>query len=63
MVVCRYGAEVEKYLDVYLKTPDLPKTQVAQALLARANARKAAGDELLTQAHQGLPRFLVVLSV
>lgn len=59
VVVCRYGAEVEKYLDVYLKTPDLPKTQVAQALLARANARKAAGDELLTQAHQGLPRFLL----
>ncbi|EKM74787.1 hypothetical protein AGABI1DRAFT_132904 [Agaricus bisporus var. burnettii JB137-S8] len=54
----RYGAEVEKYLDVYLKTPDLPKTQVAQALLARANARKAAGDELLTQAHQDFQAVL-----
>ncbi|KXN82398.1 hypothetical protein AN958_02603 [Leucoagaricus sp. SymC.cos] len=48
----RYGDEVERYLDVYLKTPNLPKTKVAKALLARANARKACGDKLLAQAHQ-----------
>lgn len=49
----RYGDDVERYLDVYLKTPNLPKPSIAKALLARANARKACGDRLLTQAHQG----------
>ncbi|KAF5347337.1 hypothetical protein D9756_009951 [Leucocoprinus leucothites] len=48
----RYGDDVERYLDVYLKTPNLPKTKVAKALLARANARKAFGDRLLAQAHE-----------
>jgi hypothetical protein len=52
-VYCRYGDDVERYLDVYLKTPNLPRTKVAKALLARANARKACGDRLLAQAHQG----------
>lgn len=49
----RYGDDVERYLEVYLKTPNLPKASVAKALLARANARKAFGDRLLAQAHQG----------
>ncbi|KAJ3559048.1 hypothetical protein NP233_g11361 [Leucocoprinus birnbaumii] len=48
----RYGDDVERYLEVYLKTPNLPKSKVAQALLARANARKAFGDRLLAQAHE-----------
>ncbi|KAG6917132.1 hypothetical protein DXG01_003722 [Tephrocybe rancida] len=49
----RYGPEVENYLEVYLKTPNLPKENIARALLARGNARKAGGDSLLAKAQQG----------
>ncbi|KAG6855921.1 hypothetical protein H0H87_009427 [Tephrocybe sp. NHM501043] len=49
----KYGPEVENYLEVYLKTPDLPKGDIARALLARGNARKAGGDRLLAMAQQG----------
>lgn len=49
----RYGEEVESYLEVYLRTPDLPKANVVKALSARANARKAAGERLLARAQQG----------
>jgi hypothetical protein len=49
----RYGVEVENYLEVYLRTPNLPKEDVARALLARSNARKAAGERLITKAQQG----------
>lgn len=45
---------MEHFLDVYLRTPDLPKHDVARALLARGNARKAAGVTLLAQAQQGM---------
>ncbi|EED84051.1 predicted protein [Postia placenta Mad-698-R] len=48
----RYGEEVESYLEVYLRTPDLPKANVVKALSARANARKAAGERLLARAQQ-----------
>jgi len=45
-----YGAEVERYLDVYLRTPNLPKESVAKALLARADARKRSAEKLLERA-------------
>ena len=51
---CRYDDNVERYLDVYLKTPNLPKPKMAKALLARANARKACAEKLLAQAHKGV---------
>ncbi|KAG6818990.1 hypothetical protein H0H93_016585 [Arthromyces matolae] len=54
----KYGPEVEKYLDVYLKTPNLAKEDIARALLARGNARKAGGDMLLAQAHQDFQAVL-----
>ncbi|KAF6750433.1 hypothetical protein DFP72DRAFT_911157 [Ephemerocybe angulata] len=47
----KYGAEVENYIEVYLKTPNLPRRDMARALLARGNARKAAGDRLLVKAN------------
>ncbi|KAG6876142.1 hypothetical protein C0992_000693 [Termitomyces sp. T32_za158] len=49
----KYGPDVENYLEVYLKTPNLPKEDIARALLARGNARKTGGDMLLVKAHQG----------
>ena len=51
----RYGAEVESYLEVFLKTPGLPKTDVARAYVARGSARRAAGEKLLLKAQQGVP--------
>ncbi|CAL1694491.1 unnamed protein product [Somion occarium] len=48
----QYGEEVEKYLDVYLRTPGLGNEDVARALLARGNARKSAGERLLAKAQQ-----------
>ncbi|KAI0261950.1 hypothetical protein BC834DRAFT_893413 [Gloeopeniophorella convolvens] len=45
-----YGSVVEGYLDVYLKTPDLPKDDVARAFIARGKARKGAGQKLLLMA-------------
>ena len=50
--LCRYGDEVENYLDVYLRTPGLERKDVARALLARGNARKMAGEKLLARAQQ-----------
>ena len=44
---------MENYLDVYLKTPGLPKEDMAKALLARGNARKLSGERLLAKAQQG----------
>jgi hypothetical protein len=49
----RYGSEVEHFLEVYLRTPHLHKHDLTRALLARANARKAAGENLLAKAQQG----------
>ena len=58
---CRYGDSVEEYLDVYLRTPDLPKDDVARALVARGRARKGAGQKLLLMASRGPSHLLVVL--
>jgi hypothetical protein len=46
----QYGVEVERYLDVYLRTPNLPKESIAKALLARADARKLSAEKLLERA-------------
>ncbi|PCH43202.1 hypothetical protein WOLCODRAFT_103209 [Wolfiporia cocos MD-104 SS10] len=48
----RYGDDVENYLEIYLKTPGLPTSDVTKALLARGNARKLAGEKLLVKAQQ-----------
>jgi hypothetical protein len=53
----RYGPDVENYLEVYLRTPDLPRNHVVKALLARGNARKAGGESLLAKAEQGACDF------
>lgn len=58
----RYGEQVENYLEVYLRTPGLSKDNVAKALLARGNARKAAGEKLLAKAQQGMSARHIVLS-
>ena len=49
----RYGDEVERYLDVFLRTPGLPQDAVARALVARGKARKEAGQRLLVKSEQG----------
>ncbi|TFK29203.1 hypothetical protein FA15DRAFT_610967 [Coprinopsis marcescibilis] len=54
----QYGAEVENYFDVYLKTPELPPGDVVRALLARGRARKAAGEQLLVKANQDFHNVL-----
>ncbi|KAG6808844.1 hypothetical protein H0H92_002619 [Tricholoma furcatifolium] len=54
----KYGQEVENYLDIYLKTPNLPATDIARALLARGNARKAGGESLLAKAQQDFQAVL-----
>ncbi|KAF8064383.1 hypothetical protein FPV67DRAFT_219414 [Lyophyllum atratum] len=54
----RYGPEVENYLEVYLKTPNLPKADIARALLARGNARKCGGESLLSKAQQDFQAVL-----
>ncbi|KAI0297045.1 hypothetical protein B0F90DRAFT_1811223 [Multifurca ochricompacta] len=46
----QYGSVVEDYLDVYLRIPDLPKDDIARALVARGRARKGAGHKLLLMA-------------
>ncbi|KAJ7607504.1 hypothetical protein FB45DRAFT_993876 [Roridomyces roridus] len=48
----QYGTQVENYIEVYLRTPDLPRNDVVKALLARGNARKAGGESLLVKAEQ-----------
>jgi hypothetical protein len=49
----RYGHIVDEYLDVYLRTPDLPKDDTARALVARGRARKSAGQQLFLMASRG----------
>ncbi|KAG7087801.1 hypothetical protein E1B28_013742 [Marasmius oreades] len=46
----QYGDQVETFLEVYLKTPNLDKADVARALLARGNARKDSGERLIAKA-------------
>ncbi len=60
---CRYGSEVENYLEVYLRTPNLPNEDVAKALVARGNARKATGEKLLIKAQQGVQRCMFAVSL
>ncbi|KAH8993141.1 hypothetical protein EDB92DRAFT_1855074 [Lactarius akahatsu] len=38
---------VEHYLEVYLKTPDLPTDDISRALFARGRARTSAGHQLI----------------
>jgi hypothetical protein len=45
---------VENFLDVYLRTPDLSKRDLARALLVRGKARKSAGEILIAKAQQGM---------
>lgn len=49
----RYGAQVENYLEVYLRTPGLSRSDVTRALLARGSARKQGGESLLAKADHG----------
>ena len=53
LVSRRYGNVVEDYLDVYLRTPNLPKDDIARALVARGRARRGAGQRLLLMASRG----------
>ncbi|KAH9953480.1 hypothetical protein BC827DRAFT_1146062 [Russula dissimulans] len=46
----QYGSVVEDYLDVYLRTPGLPKDDLAKALIARGRARRGAAQKLLMMA-------------
>jgi hypothetical protein len=62
LVPRRYGGVVEDYLDVYLRTPDLSKDDIARALVARGRARKGAGQRLLLMASRGLSHPFVVLN-
>lgn len=50
----RYGDEVERYLEVFLATPNADAEKVSKALMARGGARRAAANKLLTRAHQGI---------
>ncbi|OCH92530.1 hypothetical protein OBBRIDRAFT_791128 [Obba rivulosa] len=50
----RYGDEVERYLDVYLRTPCLSKADRTRALLLRANARRISAEKLLGRAQLDL---------
>lgn len=49
----KYGEDVEKYLEVYLKTPGLAKEDVKRVLIERGKARKQGGEQLLEKAKQG----------
>ncbi|KAF8890753.1 hypothetical protein BD779DRAFT_1622465 [Infundibulicybe gibba] len=58
----QYGQGVENYLEVYLKTPNLSKRDIARALLARGNARKSGGERLLLKSQQGGCHRIICLS-
>lgn len=49
----RYDDKVERYLDVFLRTPGTKPADVTKAQLARGNARRLAAERLLAKAHQG----------
>jgi hypothetical protein len=40
-------------MEVYLKTPNLPRNDIVKALLARGKARKSGGESLIAKAEQG----------
>jgi len=46
----QYGDKVEKYLEVYLRTPGLAAEDVARCQLARGNARRICAERLLAKA-------------
>jgi len=50
---------VDEYLDVYLKTPDLPKDDTVRALVARGMAHKSARQRLSLMESSA---FVVLLS-
>lgn len=54
----QYGPEVENYIEVYLRTPNLPKGDIARALISRGNARKRAGERLLAKAQEDFQAVL-----
>jgi len=62
LVPYRYGGVVEDYLDVYLRTPNLPKDDIVRALVARGRARKGAGQRLLLMASCGASHPFIVLN-
>ena len=53
LFACRYGGNVEGFLEIYLQTPGLPQEDVTKALLARGAARRAAAERLMVKAQQG----------
>lgn len=59
----RYGSVVEDYLDTYLRTPGVPKDDIARALVARGRARKDAGQRLLLMASRGQCQFSGITSM
>ena len=52
---------VEDYLDAHLRTPDLPKDDIARALGARGWAWKGAGRRFLLVASRGQSHSFVVI--
>ncbi|KAI5122658.1 hypothetical protein M0805_007919 [Coniferiporia weirii] len=48
----QYGDKVERYMNVFLRTPGIRNEDVTRAQLARGNARRVAAERLLAQAHQ-----------
>ena len=62
LVPHRYGGMVEDYLDIYLRTPNLPKDDIVRALIVRGRARKGAGQRLLLMASHGASHPFIVLN-
>ncbi|EJD04432.1 uncharacterized protein FOMMEDRAFT_82069 [Fomitiporia mediterranea MF3/22] len=48
----QYGEKVERYLDVFLRTPCISDEDISRAQLARGNARRLAAERLFAQAYQ-----------
>lgn len=49
----RYDDRIERYLDVFLRTPGIKTEDISRAQLARGNARRLEAERLLAKAHQG----------
>jgi hypothetical protein len=61
--VSRYDERIENSLDVCLRTPGLSNEDAAKALLARADARRIAGERLLARAQQGMTSRYVTVNL
>ncbi|GJE89030.1 hypothetical protein PsYK624_051200 [Phanerochaete sordida] len=48
----KFNEDVERYLEVYLRTPGLSNEDKAKALLARGNAQRILGERMLARAQQ-----------